>query len=728
MKPPFAVILTCTFVGILGIATAAGETTRPVDLRSLFGRTNVPGPKRLITVEDVATLRQIPTLRVSPDLRRYALMVREPDPVSNAYVSAWFVGEVGGGSPVFSGDAGETALAVLPSGVAPGDLAAPEASWSPDGEWLAFPVRRSDEIQLWRARGDGTSVEQVTRNPADPLEFEWSVDGRKLYFKVASPREIRRERNLRRERTGYNYDEDLSTYFELMASQLREPPEPARTLWVFSWPDRTERLATESEQAEYVGLKSQRSSGSASAARFAAKSAVMRNASGDSAWLEGQGDYVLQYRVMFSRRPDRTEALACPGEYGFGLIDRLWWSEDGERVRFVRLDLANAPGYRVVEWNVRSGLVTVLFHFPDEFLRECSPVGGDRLIGIRESMSSPVHLALMDLRAREVRVLADVNPEFQHIRIGRVERIEWDTPRFDWNEAGGPLDGAYPKRAVGYVLLPPDFDPSRRYPVFIEPYALMGFNSSVGQEHPLQAYAAAGIVVLNSSFPVPLSTVQKLGANAMGLVYSAELGFPHISMRMESTVNGLKAVESRGYVDSARVGIGGVSNGTFVPLRMMQKHDLIAAASISGGGWGPSEYYYPTKRGRAAMPGKDWRPKPEGAGADYWRELDLAEHVETLEAPILMHHPLSETATAVRLMRHMLDANRPYDAYVFTEETHMKWQPAHRLAIMERNFDWFRFWLQDIEDPVPEKAAQYVRWRKLREMHLANRRKAAAKD
>ena len=37
---------------------------------------------------------------------------------------------------------------------------------------------------------------------------------------------------------------------------------------------------------------------------------------------------------------------------------------------------------------------------------------------------------------------------------------------------------------------------------------------------------------------------------------------------------------------------------------------------------------------------------------------------------------------------------------------------------------WFRFWLQDYEDPDPAKAEQYARWRELRRMHEAIDKKA----
>ncbi len=34
--------------------------------------------------------------------------------------------------------------------------------------------------------------------------------------------------------------------------------------------------------------------------------------------------------------------------------------------------------------------------------------------------------------------------------------------------------------------------------------------------------------------------------------------------------------------------------------------------------------------------------------------------------------------------------------------------------------DWFRFWLQDYEDPDPAKKEQYVRWRELRKLQEKN--------
>jgi len=40
-------------------------------------------------------------------------------------------------------------------------------------------------------------------------------------------------------------------------------------------------------------------------------------------------------------------------------------------------------------------------------------------------------------------------------------------------------------------------------------------------------------------------------------------------------------------------------------------------------------------------------------------------------------------------------------------------EPAHRLAVYERNIDWFAFWLLGEEDGSAEKAQQFQRWRSM---------------
>lgn len=699
-------------------------------------------PKRAVTVEDIVSVRQVGSLSISPDGKKFAMFLSQPNASRNDYRTGWFVGSMQGGGLRYVGDGGGTRFRVLPTGVSSGDIEYPASQWSSDGKWIAYTLKRRNEIQLWRSKVDGTIQEQLTHNASDIHEFAWSEDGQKLYFTVGIPRTVKEERSKKREFAGYRYDDDLSSWSDLMRPLIREVPDTNLSVWIISLDSHKERRAEKSEEEQFRRLQSRHKAGVEDVVRAIYRDGAIppvARADGALVWLKRSVPRSLKTQVVVSLSSDTTRQILCPGQKGTGIIDRVWWNEEDNKVMFLRY-LDDQPGKEICSWVPSVDSALTVGYFPGEFLTNNKPVVANRLLCVRQTMTTPPQIVMLDLNSGKMKLVVDVNPEFKNIRMGKTERIEWDTPRLSWNEPGGKLSGLYSKRAGGYILYPPDFDSTKAYPAFIEPYALFGFNSTVGQEHPLHAYAASGVIVLNFAFPTRDYDVQaKLGDSLMIHVYSEKLEYPHMTMYMESTLRGLDQALKRGFIDRQRIGIGGVSHGTFIPLYLMQKYDRITAISISASGWGPEEYYWPTRKSREGNPNMkvDWRVKPVGKGREFWSKLDIAEHVDSVEAPILMHHALSETPIAVRFMRHLADAGKPYDAYIFTNEFHLKYQPAHRYAIMKRNLDWFRFWLQDYdptalskveldkrgETPVTlEREWQYNHWRELREMQKKNPR------
>lgn len=726
--------LLATLLAATGqVCAGTGKGVAP----GLFIPEVVEAPARVATVDDIVGLRQIPVFSMSPDHRHYALFVQQGDADANAYRSGWFVGDVRGGALVPVGDGGDVRFNVVSTGAVPGDLLRPQVRWSADGRWIAYTLKRGDEVQLWRSRVDGSAQQQVTRNAGDVGEFAWAAQGERLYFTTGTPRVQRQAQARRRERLGYRYDEDLMTWLDLMKPLLREVPERNMPVWVIEPGKMVERLATAAEQTEYARLQAGNRGGDPTGLLTSATSPQV-NASGAKAWIEPKSpqhaDAAVVVQPAGKRDPVRLPVSFSDAN---GQVGKLWWSEDGSQVLFLRRDALQRGGigdYSLHAWTPGENASVELLAMRDTFLGdwEQSDIVDGRLIVSRETLSQPRHVAAIDLASGNVAMLADVNPELRNLRIGRVERLEWDLPEFEWNTPGAPLAGAFPPRGSGYILYPPDFEPGRKYPVFIDPYATVGFGKSVGNEHPVQAYAANGIVVLRLNYPLPdlsaLAPPEKQG-EAVARLYSAEFGYPYMSMMLGSTLRGLDEAAKRGFVDPARVGIGGVSQGTLTPLYMLIKHDRIAAISISAGSWGPEEYYWATRKARAGM-SNDWRPSPATpAGREYWQRLDIAEHIDEVEAPVLMHHALGETHMALRFMRHLADAGKPYDAYIYTNEFHVKWQPAHLRSIQHRNLDWFRFWLQDYEpskfDDSDDDAArrdQYQRWHELRRLQCKNPR------
>jgi len=710
------------------IAIALSWTDRAVaaDSLQLTIPDVAPAPLRSITIQDMTALRRIDTLGLSPDGRRFAIFVRQADTAANDYRTGWFVGNAQGGALTPVGDGGQAGLRVSPNGLVAGVIESRDVRWSPDGQWLAYTLRRDGEVQLWRSRQDGGLQQQLTHNAADVRGFEWSDDGSALYFTVGTARNELRQRERAKQRDGYSYDEDLSYYDDFLLPQFIRPLETDLSVWTVSLGDGLEQLGGQEQRVAFERAQKISAGGRENILSAVANAVIppVARADGAQAWLVRLAPSSLPLKVVASLAKDAAP-ISCAAPECSGTIKKIWWSADGKRVMIWRGEGIADASDAFYAWTPGRRVVQTILRVRDDHFDNCNPAADDLLLCVRDTPTRPVHVASIDLRTGKVRTVAEVNPEFSNIRLGKAERLEWDTPKFQWNEPGGKLAGVYPARAFGYILYPPDFDPSKKYPVFIEPYAAFGFDvPTLHSEQPLHVYAANGFIVLNTQFPVPVDPL-RLGATGMQQLYSSELDFPHMTMLMESTVRALELAAARGFIDRSRVGIGGISHGSFVPMYMLQKHDLIAAISISSPGWGPLEYYVSTKAGRqsaAAMGGADWPPSPESAAGKELKRLDLAEHIDSIEAPILMNLSAREAYGALRLIRNLADADRPYDAYIFPNETHIKWQPEHLHAIMNRNLDWFRFWLQDYEDPAPEKAKQYRRWQKLREQQAAHQR------
>ena len=95
--------------------------------------------------------------------------------------------------------------------------------------------------------------------------------------------------------------------------------------------------------------------------------------------------------------------------------------------------------------------------------------------------------------------------------------------------------------------------------------------------------------------------------------------------------------------------------------------------------------------------------------------MSLAQNAARIDTPLLMQLSDKEFRLALEAYSALREQHKPVEMHIFPDEAHIKWQPVHRQAVYERNLDWFSFWLQGKENPAPSKAAQYARWRKMRD-------------
>jgi dipeptidyl aminopeptidase/acylaminoacyl peptidase len=306
---------------------------------------------------------------------------------------------------------------------------------------------------------------------------------------------------------------------------------------------------------------------------------------------------------------------------------------------------------------------------------------------VAASAVSPPELDRIDLATGARSTVFDPN-EGLRARSPRAEQLAWTAP-----------DG---QLFTGVLVLPGD-GPRSRLPLFITFYRCEGFlRGGVGDEWPLQPLVAAGFAAacINSA-PIlgrydPLATYR----HALGAITAM-----------------VDRLERRGLIDRSRIGMGGLSFGSEVTMWTAIHSGLLAAASISSPQPEASYYWFNAVRGRdqPARVKETWGLGIPQETPRAWQRLAPALNTARIRAPLLLQLPEEEARYVIELYARLTNSPTPAELYVFPDEAHIKIQPRHKLAVYQRNFDWFRFWLQGHVDPDPAKAAQFARWEKLAE-------------
>ena len=271
----------------------------------------------------------------------------------------------------------------------------------------------------------------------------------------------------------------------------------------------------------------------------------VRNRAGAAAWLAKADPSqmghlpVLQLRASLSGA--EAEAVSCTSPLcRTQMVLDLSWSGDGREVIFSAFGGPTGVDFGVHAWDPRRNRLRTIADLPDGVLRSCTVVEAELICLLAEKLR-PTHVAAIDIASSARRVLADVNPEFARLNLGRVERIEWATPK---TQGVGT-----PPRSRGYLIYPPDYDPKRVYPLFVQPYDATGFaRGGPGDEQPLLVYAAHGMVVLDTDFPRDMAAIATcLGAACTLAGYDPARGYPHLESYAAGTFAAIDAAARRAH-------------------------------------------------------------------------------------------------------------------------------------------------------------------------------------
>jgi len=182
----------------------------------------------------------------------------------------------------------------------------------------------------------------------------------------------------------------------------------------------------------------------------------------------------------------------------------------------------------------------------------------------------------------------------------------------------------------------------------------------------------------------------------------------------------LDLLADRGVADRNNVGIVGFSRTSWLTDFMLThtKYDLKAASSADSGLYTYGGYFR-YNRSEQQLRGDDKQVggPPYGDTLKYWLEYAPAFNADKVTAPVLMEY----TGTAEHGFEFFVALSRlkkPVELYRYPKGGHPLDTPFERVASLQRNVDWFRFWMHGNEGKAPDyDPEQFVRWRALRSRH-----------
>lgn len=655
-------------------------------------------PHRLVEVADFNGVT------MSPDGGRVAFRIERASVAQNTYRSEWYVQGLDGAAPIRIADGGtplrdQTGLSVRTPAV-----------WSADGRWIYYRALLDGRIDVWRAATDGSGAEQMTHDAANVQRFELRADGRELVYSVGATREkiadaeqAEYDRGIRIDRTvplGQGLFRSGFIDGRLATQRLRDS-EVIRYPRLGDVPDRwkamdlvTSKLRDVSPRdiprgaltvsdIEIPGVDAWKLAQDTSSGRIA-----LLTRTGKRNRLRGKpGVELSMLEDRKARLSAKCQAQACTGDK----ISAVQWRPDSDDVLYTVSDLHEGYAQSMYRWNVRTGDVRLVVRSKGMLnggvrlhSSDCA-ASHALLVCVIAEVDRPPHLERIDIDTGARQMLFDPNLALtQDMAAVRVRMLRWKDAK------GREFTGQYyPAQQSG----------GKPAPLLVNYYLCRGFvRGGLGDELPFASFAENGIAALCINLAPPKEDAIARYEEGRSAVESA-----------------VKLLVSTGQVDPTRVGMGGLSFGAEVTMWTVMHSRVLFAAAVSSLDLSPLYYLLLSNFGDAfyARLQMGWQLAAPDETADRWRKISPVFNLDKIHAPILLQLPEQEYIHsldyAIPLMRCGLA-----DMYVFPNEPHQKFQPRHKLAVYERNLDWFRFWLQGVEDPNLEKREQYELWRSMK--------------
>jgi dipeptidyl aminopeptidase/acylaminoacyl peptidase len=464
-----------------------------------------------------------------------------------------------------------------------------QAQWSPDGTRIAFTrqgePKGSQIFVRWMDAEGATS--QITHVDESPSDIQWSPDGQSLAFVMTVPErdswsipmpprpegakwtpnpKIVTRLNYRRDRVGF-VDDGWRHIFVVPATG-GTPRQLTDGDWHHNgvnWtPDGSEILFTSLrvEDAEYQWRESEIYAVNVESKNI--RQLTTRHGPDGNPIVSPNGRMVAYTgndwtddtyitRKLYIMNLDGSNPRKISGDFDRSISD-LTWAPDNSGLYFT----SNNHGTSDVQFASASGGVRQvtdgnhlisLGNFTNELMA----------VGTLTSSYEPGDVVSFNLRNPQIQQLTHVNADVLAGRkLGQIEEI-WYTSADDY-------------RIQGWIIKPPDFDPSKKYPLILTihggPHGMYG----VGFNFAWQNHAAKDYVVLYTN---------PRGSTGYGSAFGNAIKRAYPGKDFDDLMAGVDTVINRGYIDADNMFVYGCSGGGVLTSWIVGHTDRFAAASAN---------------------------------------------------------------------------------------------------------------------------------------------------
>ena len=462
-----------------------------------------------------------------------------------------------------------------------------DAKWAPDGLRISFvapgePGGNQVWVRYMDAAGASTQITRLTEAPDD---VEWSPDGKTIAFgmlvrgndnwRIAMPAAPKNAKWTEPPRvvTKLRYRSDRQGFLEDGVRQIFTVPSDGGTPHQVTdgeWAANGTTWMPDGKSLVFTGLR-------------------VKDA--EYAWRESDvykvnvetGEIVA---LTNRKGPDNSPVPSHDGRYiaytGYDSTDATWkdatmyvMDSDGKNIRALTEKLDRSPSGMMwspdnsgVYFNVENqGSRNLYFVSLKGDVREVTKgahvltvadIGSNYIaVGIESSTQKPNDVVSFDVRNPAVKQLTDVNGDvLQGKKLATTEEI--------WYTSVGGF------RIQGWIVKPPDFDPSRKYPFMLEIHGGPHSMYNTGFSFARQDHAANGFVMLYTN---------PRGSTGYGSAFGNAIKNAYPGNDFDDLMAGVDSVVARGYIDSNRLYVFGCSGGGVLTAWTVGHTNRFAAAA-----------------------------------------------------------------------------------------------------------------------------------------------------